>query len=124
MDNNIKILVVDDEPNIVKMVKSRLEANGYQVVSAFSGQECLLRAKTEMPDIIVLDIMMPGMDGTQVGQILKLDAATKNIPIIFLTCLVEENEVPKQHVVAGNIILAKPFKAEELLAMIKKIVGR
>lgn len=123
MDKNIKVLVIDDEPNIVKMVKSRLEANGYKVISAFGGQEGLQKAKVELPDLIVLDIMMPGMDGTQVGQALKLDASTKNIPVVFLTCLVEENEVPKQHVVAGNIILAKPFKAEELLEVIRKITG-
>jgi DNA-binding response OmpR family regulator len=123
MAKNIKILVVDDEPNIVKMVKSRLEANGYQVITAAGGQEGLIKAKAELPDLVVLDIMMPGMDGTQVGQALKLNAATNNIPVVFLTCLVEENEVPKQHIVAGNFILAKPFKAEELLEMIKKIVA-
>jgi len=117
-----KVLVIDDEANIVTMVRSRLEAAGYEVISAFNGEDGLLKAKSNKPDAIILDIIMPGMDGGRVGEALHSDPQTKGIPVIFLTCLVDGKEVGSQHIIGGNIILAKPFKADELLRLLKDVI--
>lgn len=120
-----KILVVDDEPNIVKMVESRLKANGYDVISAFDGKEGIEKAKQNKPDLIVLDILMPEMDGTAVAEELKKDAQLRGIPIIFLTCLVEKGEIrDNEHMIGGNLFIAKPFEPDELLSMINQSISK
>src|SRR3989339_345444 len=80
-----KILVVDDEPDVVKLLKVRLEASGYAVIEAYDGQEGLDKAHNEMPDLIILDLMLPKLNGYQVCRMLKFDEDYKNIPIIILT---------------------------------------
>lgn len=120
-----KILVVDDEPELVEMLKFRLEANNYAVVTAFNGKQGLEKAKKEKPDLIILDIMMPEMDGTAMAQVLKEDAETRDMPIIFLTCLVEKGAVKQgSRMIGSNFFVAKPFDTEELLLMIEKAVSR
>jgi len=116
-----RILVVDDEPGIVKMVTSRLKANGYEVLSALGGEEGLAKCKQFKPDAVILDIMMPDMDGASVAAELKDDPNTSMIPVIFLSAAVKSSEVPKSHMIGGQYIVAKPFKGEELLEMLKQI---
>jgi DNA-binding response OmpR family regulator len=115
------ILVVDDEPGIVKMVTSRLKANGYEVLSAFGGEEGLEKCKAFKPDAVILDIMMPDMDGGSVAAELKDDPSTSMIPVIFLSAAVKSSEVPKTHKVGGQYVIAKPFKGDELLDILKQI---
>ena len=81
-DRKWKILLVDDEPSIIKMVGKRLEVEGFEVLIAIDGEEAIRKATTEHPDVIVLDLMLPKMDGFQVCQTLKKDRAAKDIPII------------------------------------------
>jgi len=119
-----KILVVDDEESILKLVQSRLTAGGYQVFTASNGEEGIAKAKTLRPDVIVLDVLMPVMDGPQMAEALKDYPETKDIPVIFLTCLVKDNEVKRDHLIGGHIFLAKPFKAEELQKMLKSVLEK
>src|ERR1051325_135126 len=87
-----KILVVDDEPDTVEMIEFNLEANGYDVVSAFSGQEALAKARSVLPALILLDVMLPEVDGMEVCKILRRDRQTSGIPIIMLTAKATEIE--------------------------------
>jgi len=117
-----KILVVDDEPNIVRMVVSRLQANGYDVLSAHSGEEGWEKCKMYKPDAVILDIMMPDIDGTEVAKRIKEDPSTSKIPIMFLTAAVRSGELPKNQKSGNHYVLAKPFKAPDLLKMLDQLL--
>ena len=97
------ILIVDDEEQLVDMLTMRLEEHGYEVISACDGEEGLQKAKQFQPDLIILDILMPKVEGNVVAEVLKKDKATASIPIIFLTCLAE-GAAPdhKEYVSGGN----------------------
>jgi two-component system alkaline phosphatase synthesis response regulator PhoP len=114
-----KILVVDDDPDIVEIVESWLTTNKYEVYTAHSGAEGLGKCKLIRPDAVILDLMMPDMDGSTVAYEMKDDPNTSNIPVIFLTGAVKASEVPKSHKIGGQYFLAKPFKGEELLKMLE-----
>ena len=116
-----KILIVDDEKDALTMLESRLIAAGYSVIKADNGEDAVRLAKSEQPDLVLLDVIMPDMDGTEIGKILKNDSDTKDIPLVFLTCLfTKTDEAVKGHKVSGNFFIAKPYRAEELLKEIKK----
>lgn len=116
-----KILIVDDEADVLKVLDKRLTSAGYEVIQASNGREAIISAKKERPQLIILDILMPEMDGGDVANRLKNDPATKDIPVIFLTCLVrKEEEKNVEDVGAGRYFVAKPFNADELLAEIKE----
>jgi two-component system, OmpR family, alkaline phosphatase synthesis response regulator PhoP len=114
-----KILVVDDDPDIVKIVELWLAANNYEVHTAHSGEEGLIKCKLIRPDAVILDIMMPDLDGSIVADEIKNDPNTSNIPVIFLTGAVKASEVPKSHKIGGQYFLAKPFKGEEMIQMLE-----
>jgi CheY-like chemotaxis protein len=116
-----RVLVVDDELNIVRLVSTRLMASGYEVLSAGSGSEALELASRHRPDAIVLDVMMPGLDGGAVAQKLGESTDTARIPIIFLTALIHESEA-KALGQRGQYYLAKPFKATDLLNLLDQLV--
>lgn len=118
---NKKILIVDDEPDFVKMIKTRLEANDYKVAVAFDGEEGLKKAQEEIPDAILLDIMMPKKDGYTFLLDLKKDEATKSIPVIALTAKPKMEDMFKFEGAKDYII--KPFESTELLSKIKEIIG-
>ena len=118
-----KILIVDDEPDILFMLRSRLEAHGYDIVSASSGDEALEKAKTESPDIILLDVMMPPPNGFQVCRTLKDDPAYKNIPIIMLTAKTTESDQFWGMESGADGYVTKPYNADELLAKIVELLG-
>jgi DNA-binding response OmpR family regulator len=116
-----KILIVDDEPDVLLVLGKRLTSSGYDVVKAASGPEGLSKAKAERPDLIILDMMMPGMSGEEVAQELKTDRETRSIPILFLTALfTKRDETTKGHAVGGQTLFAKPYDPEELLAEVKR----
>jgi two-component system sensor histidine kinase/response regulator len=118
-----KILLVDDEKDVLLTLGKRLVSYGYTVITADNGYDAITLAKTKFPDIVLLDIMMPGMEGGEVAQKLKDDPATKNIPVIFLTALLSKTEEYRDnHLVAGNVTLAKPIDIEVLLTQIKKFL--
>ena len=118
------ILVVDDDPDIVELLKTRLEANNYEVICALDGKEGIKKAKEQKPDLIIMDILMPNVSGAEAFKILRADAATKHIPIIFLTVLTVGIDVTKVNI-DGEFYtsIAKPFKPEKLLSEIEKLIG-
>jgi len=117
-----KILVVDDEKDLLEVLKVKLESVGYEVLTAENGRDAIAKAKTQKPDLITLDIIMPDLDGAEVAEVLKHDPATKDIPIIFLTCLITKNEEEK-HVKGGRYFMAKPYESDELLRAISKYLA-
>jgi len=118
-----KILVVDDETDILETVKMRLEANGYNVLTATNGNEGYKKAKTESPDLIILDLMLPGLDGFQICRLLKFDENYQHIPIIMLTARSQEEDKMWGEKVGADYYLTKPFKSQELLEKVKEFLG-
>jgi CheY-like chemotaxis protein len=122
------ILVVDDKADIVELVKNRLEANNYKVLTACDGRQGITQAQQHKPDLIVMDIMMPNVSGGEAVKILRSDMTTKHIPVIFLTAAassVAQGKEPARVYVDGQFYpaLAKPFKPEQLLSEIAKLIG-
>jgi len=109
-----KILVVDDEPSIVKLVKATLESRGYTVITAFDGQEAIVEAKLHKPDLILLDVMMPHMDGTEARKRLLSDPVTKNIPVIHLTAVGDFDQQREALADGATDYIVKPFAPSEL----------
>ncbi len=117
-----KILVVDDEPDVSKLLKARLESAGYAVFAAFDGVEALKAVKEFSPDLILLDVMLPKMDGYQVCRLLKFDEKSKNIPVIMLTARAGESDKDKSLEAGADAYLTKPFKSDELLSTISSVI--
>lgn len=117
---NREILIVDDDKVILRTLEKILVREGYAVIPLSLGREAVKIAKDRSPDLIILDIMMPDMDGGDVAFILKNDPKTKNIPIIFLSSLVTKREEQSSSKEYGLYFIAKPFERDELLRKIKK----
>jgi DNA-binding response OmpR family regulator len=118
-----KILIIDDEKDMLLMLEKRLTAEGYSVITATNGAKAIALAKSQHPDIIILDVLMPGMDGGEVAEKLKEHSLTKSIPVIFLTALLTKAEEHQEnHTIGSNITFAKPLDTEELLAQIKELL--
>jgi len=115
-----KILIVDDEKDVLDVVSKRLEINEYEVLRSQNGRDAIQKAKEYKPDLIILDILMPDMDGAQVAEKLKESEDTKNIPIIFLTCLVTKEDEKESKVRGGNFFLSKPYDAKDLTDAIEQ----
>lgn len=115
----MKILVADDEPQILDIVSQILDGAGHQVVTAINGEEAILRVYETHPDLVLLDIRMPRKDGATVAQELRDDPRTRDIPVVFLTGLIRASEADQRGGRTGrNLYLAKPFDASQLLRMI------
>lgn len=123
MGKTIHILAVDDEESLTFFVKLNLQNEkryDFKVTTANSGEDGLKLAKSLRPDLILLDIMMPDISGTEVAEKLQLDARTKNIPIIFMTAIVQKDEVSDEGgVIGGREFIAKPVGKEELVSRIE-----
>jgi len=115
-----KILIVDDEEHILMLLENRLSKAGYAVVKANNGKDAIIMARKELPALIIIDILMPGIDGPKAVGVLEEDPKTKDIPVIFLTALVGKDEEKEKKVVSGRYFLAKPFDPEELLKEVAK----
>src|SRR5215210_8318795 len=121
---NKRLLLVDDEPKLLRAVAATLREEGYFVVTARSGAEALVRLTESLPDLIISDIKMPGMDGYQLTRILRSNPRTELIPLIFLTAK-DEREDRLVGLRAGvDAYITKPFDAEELLVVITNILNR
>ena len=116
-----KILAVDDERHIVRLVEVNLARAGYQVVTAFDGREALQKVESEKPDLIVLDVMMPYMDGFEVLRNLKANPDTREIPVIMLTAKAQDADVFRGWQSGVDCYLTKPFNPMELLTFVKRI---
>ncbi len=120
-----KILAVDDEAEVLSLLEKRLVAAGYEVVTATNGKDAIAIAKRDLPALIVLDILMPGMDGSETAAKLQDDPKTRNIPVLFLTCLFTKREEHLEgHEVGRNFFVAKPYEPQELLSEISKLIGK
>ncbi len=116
-----KIMVVDDEPDTVDLVKLVLETEGFEVIPAYSGRECLEKLEKEKPDAILLDIMMPAMDGWEVFKIIR--EKYKELPVAMLT--IRNQDIDKMlglHVLKADDYITKPFGRKDLVERVKKMV--
>ncbi len=113
-----RILIIDDEPSFTRMVKLNLEETGtYEVRQENSAEQGLAAAKDFKPDLILLDVLMPDMDGAQVASQIKADEKTENTPIVFLTATVRKEE---EGIIGGHPFIAKPVSTEEVIECIEK----
>lgn len=117
-----KILVVDDEANILMVLEARLKKMGYEVITAIDGQEGLAKARTENPDLILLDIMLPKLDGFRVCRMLKYDNKFKHIPIMLLSARSQDSDVQTGQDQGADAYMTKPFQTEALLAKIQELL--
>ena len=117
-----KLLVVDDEKEFADLLKKRLEINGYEVVTAHDGQEGLEKVKAEKPDLIILDLMLPKIDGYKVCGLLKRDNRFRHIPIILFTARAQEADIKLGQEVGAEAYLTKPYVSETLLAEIRRLL--
>ncbi len=122
--NKVKVLVVEDEAPIQELLKFHLERNKYKVKIADSGEEALSMAGKSRPDIILLDIMLPGTDGLEVCKQLQANPETKHIPVLMLTALCEEADVVAGLELGADDYIAKPFSPRVLLARVKAVLRR
>lgn len=119
-----KILVVDDEEDILELVRYNLSREGYNVLCASTGEEGLNTAKSKLPDLIILDLMLPGIDGLDVARSLKNEENTKNIPVIMLTAKGEEADVVTGLEMGADDYISKPFSPRILTARVKAVLRR
>ncbi|MFA5112679.1 MAG: response regulator [Candidatus Margulisiibacteriota bacterium] len=117
-----KILVIEDELDLVEGLRLRLEANGYEVLVASDGADGLNQARNKCPDLVILDVRLPKLDGYNVCRMLKFDEKYQKIPIIMLTARVQQADVKLGKEAGADIYMTKPYKSEELLANIKKLL--
>ena len=117
----LKVLVCDDERHIVRLIQVNLERQGYQVVTAFDGKEGLEKIRAEKPDLVVLDVMMPYMDGFEVLKTLRREPATEQLPVIMLTAKAQDKDVFEGYHYGADMYLTKPFNPMELVTFVKRI---
>ena len=115
-----KILVVDDEPDILALVTARLVKAGYQVAVASDGLEGLDKAEKERPDLILVDISMPRMNGFQMVQFIRADASLQEIPVIVITATRQKDEAAWREQVGVDLFILKPFEAKELIEKVEE----
>ena len=119
-----KILVVDDEKDIVELISYNLEQEGFAVIKAYDGQMAWERVKTAKPDLVVLDLMIPGIHGLEVCKLIRRDAATQNLPIIMLTAKSDQVDKILGLELGADDYVTKPFNVRELIARIRAVLRR
>lgn len=117
-----KVLVVDDEPDVVELICFNLRTRGYDTISASNGLEALLKARQQRPDLVVLDVMMDGMDGLSVCEILHNQASTRTLPVIIVTAAAGEMARLNSLAAGAADFLTKPFSPQELVRRIGLIL--
>ncbi len=117
-----KILVIDDEAELVMAARIRLEQADYEVLAAYDGREGLEKARKEKPDLIILDLMLPKMDGYKVCGLLKADTRYSKIPVIMFTARAQEADKKMSEEVGADAHITKPFDHQALLAKIKELL--
>jgi len=117
----LKVLVCDDERHIVRLIQVNLERQGYTVVTAFDGKEGLEKIRSEKPGLVVLDVMMPYMDGFEVLKTIRREPETENLPVIMLTAKAQDKDVFEGYHYGADMYLTKPFNPMELVTFVKRI---
>lgn len=118
------IVVADDDDDVLALVAYRLERSGYDIVRAHDGEEALRLILERRPDLAVLDVMMPGLDGYELTRRIRQDEATSRMPIILLTARVQEADVTRGFEAGADDYIEKPFSPQELRARVQSILGR
>jgi len=118
-----KILVVDDEVDLVKTIQFSLEAEGYKVLVSYNGEDALNQSRKENPDLILLDIMLPKLDGYKVCRLLKFDEQYKHIPILMLTAKTQQKDRLLGMETGADEYITKPFDMDELMEKVKKYLS-
>lgn len=119
-----KILVVEDEEDILELVEYNLGKNGFAVTAVTSGEEALESIRTRLPDLVLLDLMLPGIDGLEICKRLKGEAATQRIPVIMLTAKGEESDIVTGLELGADDYITKPFSPKVLIARIRTVLRR
>jgi two-component system phosphate regulon response regulator PhoB len=119
-----RILVVEDEEDILELVSFNLDREGYQVIRASSGEQALKTARLEPLDLILLDLMLPGIDGLEVAKVIKNDKATKHVPIVMLTAKGEEADIVTGLELGADDYITKPFSPKIMIARIRAVLRR
>ncbi len=122
--NSKKILIVDDEVDLVETVRFPLEMEGYHVLISYNGEDALNQARKENPDLILLDLMLPKLDGYKVCRLLKFDDRYKHIPILMLTAKTQERDQALGMETGANEYITKPFEMEDLLKKVKAYLNK
>jgi two-component system, OmpR family, response regulator MtrA len=123
-DGTPKILVADDEEDVRELVAYRLTRSGYLVIGAGDGQEAFELATEHAPDLMVLDVMMPKLDGYELTRRVRAEASLRSIPVILLTARSQESDVDRGFEVGADDYLRKPFNPDELVARVRAVLGR
>ena len=121
---NKKILIVDDEQDIVETLKFVFEAEGLNCITAYDGEEALNKAKTENPDLIILDVMLPKINGYKVCRLLKFDTKYKNIPILMVTARSQDEDKLIGEETGADEYITKPFDIDEVINLAKQYLNR
>lgn len=117
------ILIIDDEPDMVYAVEMQLKANNYKVITAFDGEKGLEKARSKKPDLIILDLMLPKLDGYKICRLLKFDEKYRKIPIIMYTARGQEEDKNLGYEVGTDVYLVKPFEPKVLLENIHDLLS-
>jgi two-component system, OmpR family, alkaline phosphatase synthesis response regulator PhoP len=117
-----KILIVDDYPNLIEMLKIRLETFSFDVITSLDGIEALQSARTHHPDLIILDVMLPRMDGFKICRLLKYDEKTKHIPVIMLTSRARDIDKKTGYDMGADAYMFKPYDAKILIPKIYELL--
>jgi len=117
-----KILVVDDEQDILTLLVSILKSENYEVITASNGEEALTAIKTKHPDAVILDIMMPKLDGMQVLQKIREDPEISSLPVIMLTAKAGDEDILKGYKYGANYYIPKPFEISDILAGVRMVL--
>jgi len=119
-----RILLVDDEVDFVEMLRTRLEDNNYEVIVAYDGEEGLERAEKEEPDLIILDVMLPRINGFDICRKLKIDENFKDIPIILLTAKFQPSDIKFGEAMGADSYITKPFEPQVLLVKMRELLDK
>jgi len=124
-ENTRRILCIEDEPEMIDLIRLILSRKGFEVSGASGGQEGIYKIRNEKPDLILLDLMMPFMDGWEVYQQMKADEATKNIPVIVVTAKAQSiDKVLGLHIAKVDDYIAKPFSPKELIDSVERVFAK
>ncbi len=118
-----RVLVVDDDDVIRQLITVNLELEGFEVMTAVDGQDCLDKVKAAMPDVITLDIMMPRLDGWEAASRLRADPATAGIKVVLLSARAQEADLQRGSRIGVDAYLTKPFDPDELIATVRRLAG-
>ena len=122
--NTKRILCIEDEPEMIDLIRLILGRRGFEVLGAAGGKEGLEKVRQDPPDLVLLDLMMPDMDGWEVYQQMKADEKTKNIPVIVVTAKAQSiDKVLGLHIAKVDDYIAKPFSPQDLLNSVDKVIG-